>query len=456
MTKDRWPKPLTAALHGVFGDIVQTIAPETEADPAAILVQLLALFANVIGRGPHFRVGTDLHYLTLFAVIVATSAKGRKGMSKNQARHVFESIDTDWVTHCNAQGLSSGEGLVYAVRDATTKMKPVMKHGRVVDYEKVVEDHGVNDKRLMIIEPEFASTLKVMNRDGSTLSPVIRLAWDGEDLRTLTKNSAIRSTGPHIGIIGHITADELRRNLEATETANGFGNRFLWVLAKRSRELPEGGVAVALEAFAARLQSAIEEARYAPELRRDEAAKASWAALYSKLSAGRPGMLGSMTARAEAQVMRLACLYALSDRVQSVTVTHLKAALDLWRYCFESTACLFGDRIGDPVADVVLGQLRRLHPERMTKTEISYLFHRNKPAEEIDRALATLLEHQLVTVDRDRGTNGRPTEWWGYSGCEIAGEEIDEKGEKSPLTAEDISPNSSISSPRISSRERRF
>jgi hypothetical protein len=64
-------------------------------------------------------------------------------------------------------------------------------------------------------------------------------------LQTLTKSSAIKATAPHVSIVGHITSDELRRDLAATETANGFGNRFLWVLVKRSKELPNGGNRVA-------------------------------------------------------------------------------------------------------------------------------------------------------------------------------------------------------------------
>ena len=74
----QWPKPLgDAAYHGVLGDIVRVIGPETEADPAALLVQMLVMFGNVNGRTAHFRVGADVHYLNLFAGIVGETAKGR-------------------------------------------------------------------------------------------------------------------------------------------------------------------------------------------------------------------------------------------------------------------------------------------------------------------------------------------------------------------------------------------
>src|SRR5262249_23075931 len=112
--------------------------------------------------------------------------------------------------------------------------------GRVVGHEKVESDPGIPDKRLMLTEPEFASVLKHLERQGNILSTIIRRAWDGITLEGLTKNSPICATGAHVSVIGHITVEELKRYLTATEMANGFGNRFLWFCVKRSKALPEG------------------------------------------------------------------------------------------------------------------------------------------------------------------------------------------------------------------------
>ncbi len=108
-----------------------------------------------------------------------------------------------------------------------------IKPSDAVSYEK--------DNRLLIVEGEFSSTLKVLNREGNTLSPVVRNAWDSGDLNTLVKNNPAKATGAHISIIGHITKQELLKHLDETEAANGFGNRFLWVYVDRSKILPEGG-----------------------------------------------------------------------------------------------------------------------------------------------------------------------------------------------------------------------
>jgi hypothetical protein len=412
-TMTTWPGPLRApAFHGVIGELVQAIDPHTEADPVAMLIQILVMFGNVIGRTAHFCVEADTHYMNLFAAVVGQTAKGRKGVSGGHARRIYQPIDPEWADQCNKSGLSSGEGLIWAVRDPIEKQQPVKEHGWVVDYQTVIEDAGITDKRLLVSESELASTLRVLGREGNTLSALIRQAWDGHDLRVLTKNSPAKASAPHISIIGHITRDELRRYLDATECANGFGNRFLWACVRRSKLLPDGGTVVDLVSHIARLRAAVDHARHVGELRRDAAASHLWHQEYPRLSAGRPGLLGAMTARAEAQVMRLACLYALGDWSLVVGLPHLQAALEVWRYCFESAAYIFGSSLGNPIADEIL---RALHAasDGLTRRDLLHgVFGRNKSAGEITRALALLADCHLARHEEDRSGGGRPAERW--------------------------------------------
>ena len=120
-------------------------------------------------------------------------------------------------------GLASGEGVIAELRD-----------------DKNGKDEG-RDKRLLLMEGEFAQVLRVLQRDGNTLSPILRNAWDSGNLRNMSKGSPLRATGCHISMIGHITRVELSRLLTANDTANGFSNRILWVHSARIRLLPEGG-----------------------------------------------------------------------------------------------------------------------------------------------------------------------------------------------------------------------
>jgi hypothetical protein len=428
--QEPWPEFPNEALQGLAGRYVRKIAPHTEADPAGILVQFLVMVGNLIGRGPHFKVEADEHHLNLFTVLVGESSKGRKGVSAGQAKRLLETVDPDWCQHRIAHGLSSGEGLIWSVRDSIEKVEPVKEKGRFTgETQTVLVDPGEEDKRLLVFESEFGSTLRVAKREGNTLSAVVRNAWDSGHLSTLTKNSPAKATGVHIAIVGHITRAELLRHLDSTEAANGFGNRFLWCAVRRSKYLPEGGAAHTLD-FSLEideLKDCIEFARQVGELRRDDEAREIWARVYPELSEGKPGLLGSIIGRAEAQTMRLACLYALLDHSTTVHAEHLLAALALWTYCEASARWIFGDALGDPVADEILRSLRR-SPEGLSKTEIGDLFGRHRRKGELGRALALLLEQGLARFEKVQ-TGGRPTERWQAARSEC---EKSEESEKSP------------------------
>jgi hypothetical protein len=409
---DRYPPELhPSGFYGLAGEIVKLIEPHTEADPAALLFQLLAAFGNIIGRGACMTADGARHYLNLFVVLVGQTSKGRKGTSWSQIANLLERIDADWCGTRVTSGMSSGEGLIWNVRDPIIVTKPNKE--RPDKCEEVVSDSGIADKRLFVIEGEFAKTLKVMERETNTLSPVIRQAWESGSLKTLVKNSPAKATGAHISIVGHITRDELRRLLNQTETANGFANRFIWLAVKRSKCLPEGGQidTVNFDDVLRSLASAIEFAREAGELKRGERARELWRAVYPKLSEGKPGMLGAVIGRAEAQVMRLSAIYALLDRSLVIGPEHHQAAMALWRYSEDSARWIFGTSTGDKNADKILAALRRA-PTGLSKTEISVdVFNRNVSSHDLDEALTLLESAGLAAVVREL-TQGAPRELW--------------------------------------------
>lgn len=142
----------------------------------------------------------------------------------------------------------------------------------------------------------------------------------------------------------------------------------------------------------------------------DEQARAIWWETYPGLSAGRPGLLGAICGRAEAHVVRLALLYALLDRQASIGASHLGAGLALRDYAARSAAFVFGDSLGDSVADEI-GRAIGEHPDGLTRSQIRDLFARNRPKVQIDRALALLASTGRVTRRITPG-RGRPTEVW--------------------------------------------
>jgi hypothetical protein len=337
-------------------------------------------------------------------VLVGRTAKGRKGTAEDRVRVILKPVDEEWDRDHVVDGLSSGEGIIWAVRD------PIWKHTADKAGDPELIDAGVDDKRLLVIAPEFASVLRVLLREGNTLSPVLRKAWDSGSLRTLTKNSPARATGAHISVIAHITEEELRRYLDRTEAANGYGNRHLYLCVRRARELPWGGGVVAGEALSARLAAAVSHGRRTGKVTMDAPARLAWERVYSALSRERDGLLGALTGRAEAHVIRLALLYALLDCATSIGEPHLFAALALWRYAEDSARYIFGKTSGDPIIDEILDSLRR-SPGGMTRTEIWAVLGRHRQLPRLEGALSALLRSGKVRRETEP-TAGRSAERW--------------------------------------------
>jgi hypothetical protein len=397
-----WPTLDSAALYGLAGDIVRTIEPHTEGDPVAVLAYTLTMAGSAFGPGPYALVGASRHRGNLFALCVGRTARGRKGTAHSEAERPIKLADPEWGTRI-VGGLSSGEGLIQEVRDPT--------YTRNRDGEEVVDDPGATDKRLLVVEEEFSSVLRVAGRDGNTLSEVIRRAWDGRDLRVMTRKSPLVARGAHISILGHITMEELLRELDATDRVNGLGNRFLFICVRRSKLLPHGGRLPESEVstLTERMARVLETARFLGEVRRDAEADRMWEAVYPALTKDRPGMLGALTARAEAQVLRLSFLYALLEMSTTIRRPHLEAALAFWQYAENSAAYIFGDAVGDPVADRVLSALRA--NGATSQSGLSDVFGRHLSAARLSGALETLLKLGKVKTQRLE-TGGRPTTLW--------------------------------------------
>jgi hypothetical protein len=400
-----WPTMGDDAYYGLAGDVVREIGPYTEADPVAILVQFLTCAGNIFGRSAYHKIEGSHHHANLFSVLVGETSKARKGTSWDRVCEIIRIADDRWYDERTKGGLSSGEGFIHEVRDERREWNK--KEGR----EEIV-DPGIADKRLTITEPEFAGVLAVAERHGNTLSALLRKAWDGGILSTLTRNASLRATGAHISIVGHITVDELRARLTRTDTANGFANRFLFLLVRRSKVLPFGGSALdsVIVDLGDRIKKAVVAASRIGRVDWTDAAANAWKAVYEQLSAGQQGLLGAVTSRAEAQCIRLALIYALLDGMASIELPHIKAALAVWEYAETSAAHIFGASLGDSVADEILRALQR-NPEGMSRTAIRDLFGRNRSADRIGTALALLASKGRAKMEI-RQSGGRPTEIW--------------------------------------------
>jgi hypothetical protein len=410
IASESWPELAREAYHSLAGRIVRQILPHTEADAPALLFSFLTYVGCMVGRGAHFKVEGDAHYLKNFTVLVGKTSKGRKGTSQGRIDELMFAVNPGFMNENTASGLSSGEGLIENVRDAKVKTSD--------DGTTETIDHGVIDKRLLVTESEFASPLTLMHREGNILSMVLRNGWDDKVLRTLTRNQPLKSSGSHISIMGHITQRELRRHLTEEKLGAGIANRFLFALVHRSKSLPHGGDKNPVRpAERDELREAISFGGTPREILLSSteepehglSAYELWEEIYPDLSEGEEGLFGAITSRAEAHVRRLATIYAVLDQSPEVQVDHLLAGLAVWQFAEDSARYIFGDLRGNPEADTIHQELKHLAPEGLTKWDINGLFSGNTPAKKINGALEELLEARLITEETEKSEGrGRP------------------------------------------------
>jgi hypothetical protein len=266
--------------------------------------------------------------------------------------------------------------------------------------------------------------LKVMERDGNVLSTRLRTAWDHGTFTPLTKRDRLSATGAHIGILGHITKDELLRALTATERVNGFANRFLFALVRRSKHIPSGKGApgdVIQRTFLpfSRIYSVSTKRG---ELSRDTECERLWENVYASIEEELPGVAGAILARGAAQVLRLSLLYSLLDEAESqrtdpaIRVPHLLAALAVWDYCKGSVFYVFGDAIGDPIADRLLREIK-LGPQNDSDLYDLFGKHRGDGPKK-EQALELLVRLKRIHSFRIP-TAGRPIREWHFGAAHM-------------------------------------
>jgi hypothetical protein len=402
-----WPEPpVPEVFAGLVGDFTRVWEPHTEASPVSMAAQFITVFGHAVGREPFFVTSGDDHHTNLELALVGPTAFARKGQSYNCVKRTFDKVelsDMGSTVINEARGLSSGEGLIYAVRDSRSGPD---KKGRII-----LLDEGVPDKRLLVVETEFASVLRRMSREGNTLSEVLRQIWDSGNLGTMTKNTPLRATNAHVSLITHVTPDDLRLYLNYTSARNGFANRFVFLATRRVRSLSDPGrpSEVALRDLAKRLASVIEFGQSVKEMKFTPEAKALWDPLYTKLGEPRTGrMHNAVVARCQPIVLRLSMIYALLDQSRVIEARHLTSAAALWDYAERTSRFVFGDSAGDHFAEKVL-EILKAEPNGLTTREIRQKVSDKK---KVTEALQLLHENGQVRVESLKHTAARRGQRW--------------------------------------------
>lgn len=401
-----WPTLGDDALTGLTGDFVRLWDPHTEADPAAVAHMFLATTGCWFGGGYFISGGNTRHAPKVWPLLAGDSSTGAKGTAIAVTKAFWRILDRRFLEMHTATGLSTGEGLIRAVRDPSGDDPSVKEF-----------DEGVNDKRLWVDAAEFVGVLEKSRREGNSLSATLREAYDDQVLQVMTSGSPMKSTGSHIVITPQITPAELVGKLSSTDVANGLANRFMLVCTRMSKTLPEGSnpTVEELKDFGERLDSQRRKLFRAnhgkAELTRTEAARKLWVEEYHRRFEQRRQEKGespvkSLLARWHANSARLSVIYALLDGELLIDEPHVRAALATWDYVEDSTRWVFGSGAGDRD----LGRLTEYigeTAEGRSRKEISVeLFQRHKTEDELNQLIDKLLSRGGYEAVKVRGPNG--------------------------------------------------
>lgn len=374
---------------GTVGAVVRALEPHSEADPYGLLVTALVKSCAVLGDAAYVPVSANSRQTArVYALLVGSTARARKGTAEADVQGVFAQAFPDFARQ--RTGLASGEGLAAAFAHE--------------------EDVAPRDPRLLVTEPEFARVLTAANREGSTLSPVLRSFWDGGVSEVLTRANPLRVEGAHLCLVAHITEEELTTKLRTVEIANGLLNRFLVIGVHRGRRLPHGGSLSEMELglLASDWRRALQRGRdiHGPVKRTPEAARL-WEEFYFGQEDDVRGVFGQMVARSEAHVTRLSLAYALLDGSQAITEEHHLAAVAVWRHAVSTVERLYppSETTGNRDADRILAALTERG--ELTRGDTYRLFSGHMRDDRLDVALGLLAEDgRLVECVEDTG--GRP------------------------------------------------
>jgi len=378
------------ALPDWIGNFITLACRDSEAHPAAVLITLLLRFAAEC-EGPYVLIGEAKQWARTFGVIVGDSSRARKGTSSKPVMKLFSELKD--AARYSPGPLSTGEGLIYAVRD------PMLSVDKKTG-EEVLVDPGITDKRLFFHEEEFHPALASTRREGNILSAIVRGFFDDGNAEPMTKTNRIKATKAHVVILGHITRAELKL-MNQVQMYNGFANRFLWIHAQRQKlvALPKPIPKEELEKYRGIIAERVKKARELTEVRFTKPAKSLWQEIYRSLSAEYPGTVGAVTSRTETHTIRLALIYALAMGHKSIETADLRAALALVTYAHQTAISLFSDLTTGVQREKILDALRKAPEHQMSKTEINCdVFQKNVDAKEIDLALNALKEQGIVQL----------------------------------------------------------
>lgn len=433
------PKASPVMFPGILGEVVQLCCQHSEAVPVAVAAHALSWFSAMIGPLRYYQIGDECRRLNDFILLIGPSGMG-KGTSEYGPKKIFKQVEECLQTHFAEQwhrgqtegiaeypqldvhegGLSSGEGLATAKADN-------LKMGKE---EPPVE---VTDKRFLLLESEFGNVLNMAERQGNTLSHVLRNGYDGKTIRPLTKRDRVCVTDPFFVLVGNITPGELTGHRQnAVMSVNGMLNRMLmlWTHTTQRQPIPKPMDAARLSTVADQLAGGILKARnfsfethyrkqaaLARPVTLSKAAEQLWIEVYPKLiNMPDCDIVQALCRRHRLHVLILAALLALLDNREVISTNDLSSALAWSDYAKQSVVYAYQffneQRLSDYHRQVGEGILRAVdyHGGQCKMSDIYSWFNKRIKQESLRHGMNYCLNFipPLLTTLPVQGKRGRP------------------------------------------------
>ena len=417
------PRGKKSMLYGFVGEIALEAANGKEVNEYAAFMYLLTALSANFGRDIYLPIGDSYHHSRLFCLHLGRSAKGRKGETMKLVDRILEkateidiknnhSNEIVCVTHKG--GLSTREGLISLIHDG-------------INLGAKNEEPAINDKRMLVIESEFANVLHQSKRDGNTLSAAIRDLYDGRSVYPLIKTNKMGATDPHIAIWGNITPSELVELVSERELSNGSFNRYITIFAERYNlvSMPEPTPHHKVLEYALKCLDVIEWAKGSyPDYKNtrqaclSDDAKQAYDQIYKRIESRNNGNLSDILVRLSTNLLRMALTLAIIDKSLVIEVVHIRVAYE-WslfsdasvRYIFAAKNDLVQQGKIEANAAKIINFLKL--NKSATRTELSTkCFYKKLASSGIDSAINHLLlstppKIEVTVINRAKGTGSK-------------------------------------------------
>ncbi|MEU4233382.1 hypothetical protein AB0F17_54635 [Nonomuraea sp. NPDC026600] len=392
------------AFHGLFGRITDALDPYTEGSKVGVMVSLMSAYSAYIGYGPTVETGKGSSPLALWGVLVGRSGVGRKGTATGIARRVVEGAFATFAEENVVEGLpATGLGFITELADRA---------------------EGTLANPVWFIEEEGDALLSNARRDAK-VGIYLRKSFDAQTIAHKTKVDDLRVRRPHLGLTMHVQPRNWAAVAGGKDATGGTWNRLLPVWVQQSKTLPVFESSDAHEAIrqAARaLRQAGDYARQVDTVTVPGHVARVFEAKHRPIVEAMISTeaMSQYAERAMAYMIRLAGLFALSERRDEISERDFDAALALVCYSIETIAYVLPEAEASEEASLAVkveNFVREAGLEGRTATEIYRAL--NIKAADLREIVTQLDTIEVVKGHSAKGTGGRPSMRYLYVDAQV-------------------------------------